>query len=654
MTKQTTLASKWSKGWSKRACWQSIVMRNLPSPTKKNKSNFQPPAYLYQKGNIYYFRYVFPKLLQQSLGGTEIRLSLRTPYLRLARVKAQQLYNALSLLLQRENMLSLSEIKKRLTALLLEGVEQQSQKLESFKNSDIGRQIYEALGIDDEPPLLDAEYHHNYFKRLYTEKRFQEFFVDNWIAEKLYSGISEILTEKELDAIHTIPFSTELFFSLFAEASKEHLLKNKLFTEKEFTENRCTIAKTLLQFIILFSDYVVKEEAGDILGAQNILHEFLTTMDTTAKQASSPLQEISPQQVLKYSEAVERFALSKIMSKHWKVQTLDDHKNRLNYFLYIIGDKPIEAVTREDMHTFLGKLQQLPPNRTKLAEYTGKTVDEVIAMQPNKKLNVKTINTITAEICSLFEWCVHEGILTQNPAKKLLLKDTRNAIDLREIFTRAELEKIFNHPKFVEGQFKYPAYYWIPLISLFTGMRLEEIAQLHCADIKKLKAELWVIDINEEGEDENGFLKTLKNKNARRQVPIHKALIDLGFIDYVTGVSQANHIRVFPELNQTTNTPKLGKQPGKQFSAVVKESIKNSDKKSFHSLRHTFADFYKQRGLQTDMFRQLYGHEIPHLASRQYGSKFPAELLYTEVISKLDYELDLSTLLNSRFRVYSL
>ena len=84
--------------------------------------------------------------------------------------------------------------------------------------------------------------------------------------------------------------------------------------------------------------------------------------------------------------------------------------------------------------------------------------------------------------------------LDRNPARGLQVKDTRQAIDLREAFSREDLERIFAHPKFAQGKFIHPAYFWIPLIGLFTGMRLEEIAQLFCKE-----SSLWVIDVNDIG-----------------------------------------------------------------------------------------------------------------------------------------------------------
>ena len=70
------------------------------------------------------------------------------------------------------------------------------------------------------------------------------------------------------------------------------------------------------------------------------------------------------------------------------------------------------------------------------------------------------------------------------------------------------------------------AAYWIPIIALYTGMRLEEIGQLLVSDIK-CKNSIWYFDVNS-SED-----KQLKNKSSVRRVPIHYDLIELEFIKYM-------------------------------------------------------------------------------------------------------------------------
>ena len=57
------------------------------------------------------------------------------------------------------------------------------------------------------------------------------------------------------------------------------------------------------------------------------------------------------------------------------------------------------------------------------------------------------------------------------------------------------------------------AYYWVPLIALYTGMSLEEISQLHCADIIK-DNEIIRFDINYRSPHEGVDKKRMKTKNA--------------------------------------------------------------------------------------------------------------------------------------------
>jgi integrase len=365
---------------------------------------------------------------------------------------------------------------------------------------------------------------------------------------------------------------------------------------------------------------------------------------------SSKVEDKQEQKLL-YSEIVAKFVDNKINEHRWKPHLVDEHKAHLQLFIIVMGDKPISEINRDIIREYRDTLTKLPLNFTRMEKYKNKTIKEILAMNHKDVLSPVRVNFLVQAIWSLFEWCEAEGIVTFNPVKKLQIKDDRKDIDLRLAFEIRDLVLIFSHPKFADSKFKYPSYFWIPLIGLFTGMRLEEISQLHCSDIYQ-KNNIWVFDVNEKGVDENGFPKTVKNINAKRLVPIHNELINLGFLDFYNNLRSNNSVRLFPELNKTEKIAKFGKQPGKQFKDVVDSALQvdgfSSDNKSFHSLRHTFADFYKQRGLQTDVFRQLYGHDIPELASRQYGSEFPPEKL-KEVINMLDYGIDLTHLYNSKF-----
>ena len=67
-------------------------------------------------GSGHYFRYALPKHMRKSFGGTEMRLSLRTKYIRETKRLADKAHDALRTDLQGQLMLTLQEIKKRLAA----------------------------------------------------------------------------------------------------------------------------------------------------------------------------------------------------------------------------------------------------------------------------------------------------------------------------------------------------------------------------------------------------------------------------------------------------------------------------------------------------------------------------------------------------------
>ena len=112
------------------------------------------------------------------------------------------------------------------------------------------------------------------------------------------------------------------------------------------------------------------------------------------------------------------------------------------------------------------------------------------------------------------------------------------------------------------------AYYWCPLISLYSGMRLEEISQLSVDDVYFVDG-IWVFDVNANPSRDGRNDKQVKNKNAVRIVPMHNKLIELGFIEYFDSVRRKGEERVFFKLSKTERAPRYGKQVGKNFREII-------------------------------------------------------------------------------------
>ncbi len=343
---------------------------------------------------------------------------------------------------------------------------------------------------------------------------------------------------------------------------------------------------------------------------------------------------------MRYSELLEIYSKAKIADGCWRPRLISKHVNELKLFMEIAGNLKLPEITREVVREYRETLRKLPPRRNKIAKYRNKSIKELLAMNPTETLAVKTINVNMAAIGSLMNWAKREGYIPESPAQGLMLRDDELEISKRNPFTHKEIEMIFSGHRYKESRFVNPAYYWCPLISLYTGMRLEEICQLYCDDIYEWEGSgIYVIDINARPNKDGKKDKELKTKNAQRIIPIHETLIKLGLLDYWKDIVTSGEERLFPKLTKTTAIQKYSKGVGKCFCRML-EPLGIKDKtKTFHSLRHTFSQFYKERNEHNEMFRQLFGHTEKFLAGRLYGSQFTPVQCYS-MISELDYPID--------------
>ena len=184
--------------------------------------------------------------------------------------------------------------------------------------------------------------------------------------------------------------------------------------------------------------------------------------------------------------------------------------------------------------------------------------------------------------------------------------------------------------------------YWVPLIGLFTGMRLQEILQLYVEDVYSQDG-IWVFDLNQNHEDQR-----LKSPHSRRLVPIHPSLIQLGILEHLkmrktTGKSQ----RLFPDAEMASDGT-YSSIFSKWFGRYLKNMNIKTDKTSFHSLRHNVKDLFRQSGESDELAENFVGRSTGS-TGEAYGSGFTAERLQ-EALGKLKYAplLDVERIIRAR------
>jgi integrase len=309
----------------------------------------------------------------------------------------------------------------------------------------------------------------------------------------------------------------------------------------------------------------------------------------------------------------------------------------------LLGEnKRAREITREDCRRVREVLCSLPPNATK--RLPGLTLEQAAAAAKERgwpALHHKTANNYLNYLSALFNWAVKEGHVEKNNAVGLQVAAQQRQTKSRLPFSTEQLNRIFNAPLYVtaagdigsrDGRF------WVPLLSLWTGMRLNECVQLRIDDVAvRDGVDVILIRTDDEGD------KRLKTNASERFVPIHSELTKIGFLTYVANMKRTGEMRLFPEL------PK-GKKGyysdpfQKWFSRFLVGIGVKTPKTSFHSFRHCFRDVLRDADMSTERVRALGGWTSKGGAEEIYGAGHRASTLAKEIEKVAYLGLDLSHL----------
>jgi integrase len=209
--------------------------------------------------------------------------------------------------------------------------------------------------------------------------------------------------------------------------------------------------------------------------------------------------------------------------------------------------------------------------------------------------------------------------------------------ELNTIFAAPKIRGIPRHKKAGGGE----AARWLPLIGLFAGARMEEIAQLEVADIVKV-GQFHAFRMTTESDEgtasmstvSGGQGKSLKNATANRMVPIHDTLIACGFLDYVAERRKAGGLRVIPLV--TVSGERCAKNWSRWFARFLDKRISKSASKNFHSFRHTFIDDMRDSLVGRDVIMAFVGHAKQDVTDR-YGKGCSPRTMHPE-LKKLEYQ----------------
>ena len=312
---------------------------------------------------------------------------------------------------------------------------------------------------------------------------------------------------------------------------------------------------------------------------------------------------------------------------------------------------PARDVTRAGCRRVRDVLSKLPPNATK--RFLGEPLERAARRAEARGLRAlapRTVNAYLSKLSALFKWAEREGYVDKNPAVGLRAAepegDQRGA---RRSFSTEQLRLVFNAPLYTGCQNDGAGFarrgpnvvrrgrFWVPLLVLFTGMRLNEVCRLGPDDVETRDG-VPVILVRVGGDGTR-----VKTAAVLWVVPVHPELVKIGFLTFAEARQAAGYRRLFPELKQDRRGYCSGPFQ-KWFSRFLRHCGAYSRSTTFDSFRHCFRDALREADVGREATLVLGGWARAGVSDTVYGEALRPSTLAREM-AKVRYDVDLSHLL---------
>lgn len=221
-------------------------------------------------------------------------------------------------------------------------------------------------------------------------------------------------------------------------------------------------------------------------------------------------------------------------------------------------------------------------------------------------ISLKTARDRFTWVKSLLGYAFRElELIPKQPWEGMEIKVSKS--QTRRPWNDEELQQLFSQPLFTS--YETPkgrksgsdASYWVPLMALYSGARIGELAQLRTCDISVING-LPMLTITDAGEGQR-----VKTDAGLRSIPIHPELVRLGLLEYVQAIRDAGHDKLWPILRVDPERPGLTLS---NWFGEYRRSVGLTEKyPDFHSFRHSVRTRLSRAKIPEKVQDAITGHE---------------------------------------------
>lgn len=390
-------------------------------------------------------------------------------------------------------------------------------------------------------------------------------------------------------------------------------------------------------------DVVLREAHGD-LEAQpqsKLVRSTIERSESSAKAGE------------RLTDYLEKYAQEQIKDRGRKPTNVEQQRASIELFIeWTTATKTVSSLTKKDAAAFRDVLSSIPKGRGRSKRLQKATIEHCIKIARHEGLpllSILTKNRYISQLSGFFSWMYKRGYCDENIWIGMSFEaDKQN--NQRPPFTNDQLNTILasslytgflkDGKEHIKGNRQTRDWrYWLPLLGMFTGARVTEVAQLYTDDIEVRDGQLLG---HLRADVDRG--QSVKTKRSARPVVFHPILLRAGFRAYWEQQVRRSEIdgdlQLFPEL-VAGKRPELGRRPARWFrDYLTKIGLKSgADGLGFHSFRHRLADEMRAAGYTNEEFgRLILGHSDGSMTARYGDLPQGTVKRLADMISKAEFE----------------
>lgn len=461
----------------------------------------------------------------------------------------------------------------------------------------------------------------------------------NGLEGEQFDAIGEAIEEKKKE-----PKQTSLPLLL-----KEYKLKRKLSDSKD--RELDTLIKAADERILH------KKEIEDLRSkVKRLIVNERSEKDTYKEIAlnitSQPAPESPPKEKFNtptVSEVTQDYLSSNKLS-NLKKRTKQKYATSLKMINIFMGNDKMSDIRQFHINKMFGEIERLPPDwkREENGKYKSMSIKQIIKQNTGDGLHMSAFDGYKSPLTQFIGWAKnnYNGSFQDVDVRDIKYEGVRRESEGgQRSFKLDELIKLFtckemkSHCKSSKDVGKF----WLPVIGLYTGMRVNEICQINPFKdiIKDEETGILYFLVSEKTEAAPDIKKSVKSGNERR-IPIHSRLIDLGIVKYTDSLKDAGFKRMFPFDSPHNET--AGGNTARNFRRFIEEVGLKDETKSerivgMHAFRKTIITKSYRDGFIAKML-PIVGHE--RRVKDENGVSLPKQtLVYVDKEAKSEPLIDL-------------